>query len=513
MITPTAFVLRAAACAAVLTAGGPPVADHPDAASYAGPAAQGIGDHYVLGDAGLDGAGLDDASPRFRTVPPPGWASADPADSLYREARTALNRGDYGRAAELFRRVWERYPDSAYAGDALYWEAFALYKRGRAQDLRLALGSLKRQQDAYADAGTLEDAPGLAVRICGELARRGDEECARTVTEIAKPERERIEDDDRIKAERDVIGGDRARQASRPGGSCPREDDDLRIAALNALQQMNADQALPILREVLDKRDACSVGLRRKAVFLVAQTNSSRAGDILLDVIRTDPDGDVRREAVFWLSQVPGERTVSILDSLLRESRDREIQDKAIFALSQHKSSRAGQILRDLAERTDVRDEIRAKAIFALGHHRGRAEDGAFLRELYPGLRSSQLKEQVIQAIAQVRGPEVDDWLMGLARNRSEDIETRKKALFWAGQRRGTATEMIRLYETVPEREINDHLIWVLSQQSAPAATDKLISIARTEPDRELRKKAIFWLGQKNDPRVKQLLMEIINTP
>jgi len=42
-----------------------------------------------------------------------------------------------------------------------------------------------------------------------------------------------------------------------------------KVAALNALLQMDADRAMPILTKVLERRDACSAGLRRKAVFLV----------------------------------------------------------------------------------------------------------------------------------------------------------------------------------------------------------------------------------------------------
>jgi HEAT repeat protein len=53
-------------------------------------------------------------------------------------------------------------------------------------------------------------------------------------------------------------------------------------------------------------------------------------------------------------------------------------------------------------------------------------------------------------------------------------------------------------------------VIFVLSQRGESAATDKLIDIARHDPDVELRKKAIFWLGQRDDPRVRQLLEEMI---
>ena len=66
----------------------------------------------------------------FRTHPPQAAFPADSGDSLYRVARKAINDGDYRRAAALFQQLADRYPKSQYAGDALYWRAFALYRRG-----------------------------------------------------------------------------------------------------------------------------------------------------------------------------------------------------------------------------------------------------------------------------------------------------------------------------------------------------------------------------------------------
>ena len=119
--------------------------------------------------------------------------------------------------------------------------------------------------------------------------------------------------------------------------SCDDDDDDLRIAALNAVLQMDPDRAVPLLKTVLARRDAGAVCLRRKAVFLVSQKRTSETSAILLNAVRNDPDREVREQAVFWLSQVPGDETVAALDSVLRDPKtDQEIQEKAIFALSQH---------------------------------------------------------------------------------------------------------------------------------------------------------------------------------
>ncbi len=71
-------------------------------------------------------------------LPPEPWAKADPADSLYRLAREAMSRGDYKRAAEIFHRIPERYPQSAYAGQSLYFEAYSLYRSGGDEDLSTA---------------------------------------------------------------------------------------------------------------------------------------------------------------------------------------------------------------------------------------------------------------------------------------------------------------------------------------------------------------------------------------
>src|SRR5947207_1584504 len=72
-----------------------------------------------------------------RLAPAP-WAQGDPADSVYRAARNALNNGEYGRAAKLFADISKNYPKSAYQNDARYYEAVARYKVGTTEELKAA---------------------------------------------------------------------------------------------------------------------------------------------------------------------------------------------------------------------------------------------------------------------------------------------------------------------------------------------------------------------------------------
>ena len=404
---------------------------------------------------------------------------ADTAEVVYREARRALNNSQFREAARLFARLRRDYPTSEYVGDSYYFEAFALYRDGRMSGMERALDLLAAQADEHPDASTREDAPSLRVQIDGALARRGSRDAGRRVQE-------------------------------RASGPCESEDQELRAMALNALLNMNAERALPILKEVLQNRDECSVELRRQAVFLVSQHMTGETVDILLDLAHRnpDPDPEVREQAVFWLSQVDSPEAIDALESILRTSDNIEIQEKAIFALSQHSGSRSTEILKEYAQRRDAPEELRENAIFWLGQSPG---GGQYLRELYASADSETLKEKIIFGVAQSGDRADGDWLLERALDNSESIEVRKNALFWAGQTGMDVRRLADLYSSVSDREMKEQIIFVLSQSSDEReAVDQLMVIAREEEDTELRKNAIFWLGQTDDPRVSEFLLSLI---
>jgi HEAT repeat protein len=488
-------------------------------------------------------------------IPTASWAPADTGDTLWRRGRIAISDEAWSNAAEAFRSLVERYPRSSYAGDALYWEAFALQRLGRSSDLRRAVRALERQKEDYPRAATYAsgESSTLLARVNGRLARGGDHEAALSVAELAsevaevtaasvqtaltaaaaeiaraRPEIERQmaevqrglsrTEREMSQREREMSQREREMERGRSGDlpeGCEDNEDDERVEALNALLQMNAEQALPILKKVLDRRDKCSEVLRRKAVFLVSQKRSDEAADILLNTAKTDPDRETREQAVFWLSQTNSERAVEVLEQiLLREAPDEEMQKKAVFSLSQSRSTRAQQILRDFARRRDVDSEVRGEAIFWLGQRRG-DENSAFLREIFPTLETQELQEKAIFSLSQSRSDANSRFLLAQAKNRRLDPELRKSALFWAGQSGADVKDLGEIYDTAADdTELRNQVIFVLSQRkNDTAATDKLLDIARREQDRELRRQAIFWLGQSRDPRVPKLLEEIINRP
>lgn len=464
-----------------------------------------LGDLAELGEAGT-AVSIRVAPARgafMRTVP---WSNDQATDSVYRLARERMNRGQYKQAADLFLEVVRRVGAKPLAGDALYWNAYSLYRDGASASLNDALSALDRLSRDFPSAASIGDASALRMRVCGELAKRGDAQCAEVVSKGASG-----------RASASAGAAARARAEARAGSNpqeqgCPRDDDDdERVAALNALLQMDADRALPILEKVLARRDRCSAVLRRKAVFLVSQKGDARAADILMGAVRNDPDAEVREQAVFWLGQTRDERAVDMLQEILQKETNDEVLDKAVFALSQHRSERAGTILRDLAQRDGAPLKVREQAIFWLGQQRN-SGNAALLKNLYTRVKEEELKEKIIFSISQNRADDNAKWLIDVATDTKEPVEMRKKALFWAGQTKGVSMDdLASLYNRVDDREIKEQVIFVYSQRRESGAVEKLMDIARSDKDPELRKKAIFWLGQSRDPRAIKFFEDIIN--
>jgi HEAT repeat protein len=421
------------------------------------------------------------------------YADTDPADSLLRAASERMSRGDYRAAADIYHGIPRRFPTSMRLSEAMYFEAFALYRAG---DLSKARSALQTLRERYPQASAKGDANTLRARICGELARQGDSACAEEVARVSAGAASHPES---------------TRAASR-GGDCPdgdNDDDDARIAALNALLQMDADRAMPILTSVLARRDKCSERLRRKAVFLVAQKQTAESANVLLAAAKNDPDAEVREQAVFWLSQVHDPRAVDMLVAIANGDGEQGLREKALFALSQHSSPAAGAALRAVAENERQPASLRERAIFAMSQRRG-GDQMEYLRALYRKVSEPDLREKILFALSQRRGGGNEAFIMSVVNDPKESTELRKKAIFNAGQMGIEPAQLGALYASLDNRELREQVIFALSQKNEGAALDKLMDIAKSDPDRELRKKAIFWLGQSRDPRATAFLAELI---
>jgi HEAT repeat protein len=442
----------------------------------------------------------------YRTETPAPWAQDDPADSLYREARKALSGDAYRKAADLFRSIRERYPKSSYAPDAPYWEAFALQRLGGEANLRAAREALALQQREYPKAATRGDATALGTRIDGQLGRN-DSRVATT-----------------LRGRADQVASD----------GCPNSKDDERVDALNAVMQMDPEQAMPILKKVLARREPCTQQLRRTAVWLVASRKQPEAASILINVAKSDPDKEVREQAVFWLANVPTDEAVSMLIGLAKTGEDTDLRKRAVYALSRSKSEKAMSTLREIALDTKAGDEVRSEAMnYYMRTDAGKAEGTAFLKDAFSRTESTRYRMQMLGLIASRRTDDSRNFLINVALDEREAMDIRRNAVSMlpvttvrvtmSGQHASNVTSanseaadastkaIVQVYDRATDLELKRSALGALASSRSTASIDKLLDIARNEKNPELRKYAVSTLSRTKDPRALALLQEIID--
>jgi HEAT repeat protein len=417
------------------------------------------------------------------TRAPQAWAPQDPADSLYRQAQQAMSRGDYRRAAGLFKDLPVKQPNSAYAGDALYWQAFSLYRIGGTAELQEALTVLDVRKGKYPSGRSVRgDAdPALATRIAGVLSARG------------------------------LGGQDLVKRALTEGsGTCDNEDQSVRAEALSALRQTDPEEALAQSKKILVRKDECSVQLRRSALWLIANKKDASATATLVGVAKNDPSMDLRSEATGFLGSMGGDDALAALEELVK-SDDERVQRAAVRALTMHSSPRARVAMRALIENNGANEQLRITAVDAYNSDRSTLDDATWLRGIYPKIESPRIKARIVSTVSRIGGEQNEQWLMSLAKNEDESVDVRQNALNYVARTIDIAT-LNKFYDGVSARPLREEIIRTLGDRKEPEATDKLFEIARSGTDPQVRRSAINTLTRKaaKDPRTNKLLMDII---
>lgn len=412
-----------------------------------------------------------------------GWGQdQDPADSLYNVARDAMNRGEYRRSAELFAQVQTKYPKSNRLSAAAYYEAFMRYRIGSTEELKSALRILTDKSTNTGSSSSVNQEIGmLTTRVRGALAARGDSEQARIV------------------------------QAEAQKGSCDREDMQIRAEALSALAQADQNAATPMLRNVLNKKDPCSLELRRRALGILLRRADTAATSAAISVAKNaDETLELRIDAVNYLSRLPGDNALNTLEDLLRTSNEREVQRAAVRSLANTENTRARSAVRMLIERNDVSEELRSEALSTFSKDRNSPEDGAYLRNAFNKMQSEKLKMSVLSAVSRMGGSDNDQFLLTVARNTGESSEVRSSAI--SRLARSTATinvnDLAKLYDAAESRSMRNQVINALSQRKEPEALDKLLEILKTSTDYNIKSQIINTLSRNPDPKAKAALLD-----
>ena len=133
-----------------------------------------------------------------------------------------------------------KYPKSTRISRAAYNEALMRYKLGTTEELKSALRVLTDKSKVSATSGDFNsEINNLTMRVRGTLAQRGDAEQQRIVSQEAQK------------------------------GGCDREEMQVQYEALSAMASADMNAAMPTLRKVLNKKDPCTLDLRRNALRIL----------------------------------------------------------------------------------------------------------------------------------------------------------------------------------------------------------------------------------------------------
>jgi len=239
------------------------------------------------------------------------------------------------------------------------------------------------------------------------------------------------------------------------------------------------DESLNLLRGLVEgQNDKTAAKVSEHATMAIALHDDARVAGMLKNFVRQSSVEKVRTSAVFWLGQVGGE-TPFLADLIRNESEGREVRKQAAFAIGISKDSDAISTLQNLYTSVTHRD-VKEQIIFAVS--------------------INQDKDAAVNFLIDVAG-------------KDNDHESRKKAIFWLGQKAGERS-LNALKDTVDsadaDTEVQKQAVFAISQRPKDESVPLLIKIARTHANPAVRKQAIFWLGQTGDERAVDFFKEIL---
>jgi HEAT repeat protein len=381
-------------------------------------------------------------------------ASADAAeeqapskeDEAYERGTAALDEERWDRAIEAFDAVVRMAGSKADAG--LYWKAYALNKAGRAADALTTIAQLRKSAPR---SKWLKDARALEMEI-----------------------------------------------RQRSGQPTPPEaegDEDIQLMALNGLLTSDSERALPILEKFLTGNR--SEKLRERALFVLSQSSSPHAREIVVRIARGQQSPEMQEAAIRYLGLFGGEASKQALADLYASSSDVSVKKAVLqsFMIS-------GQKARVLAAaRGEKSEELRKSAIHLLGVMGAQPE----LWEMYQAESSVEVKKAILHAMFVGGGSER---LTEVARS-EKDPELRKAAIHSLGVMGDrTGQVLLSIYASDPDRDIRRQVLQALFVQGNVKA---LIQIARTEKDPELRKEAVSHLSHMGSKEATDFLVELLN--
>jgi HEAT repeat protein len=385
-----------------------------------------------------------------RVLAGPHYATSDSGSErrseAYREGQRALESEDWDDASRIFGKLASKSSDETDA--ALYWKAYADWKLKLKKE---SLEGLRQLVSSYPKSAWADDAKALEIEI---------------------------------------RGGNRASAAP------DADNEELKLYALDGLMQVEPAQAVPVLEKLLAGNS--SQRIKERALFVLSQSDSPRAREILLRTARTGQPISLRCEAVKTLGIAGEPEDIATLATIARDtSAPPEVRQAMIEA---YLIADRPEELMGIAK-SDPDPRIRAKAIDALGATNSLPS----LRQLWNTEKDPALRAKLLEAF----GVAGDVESLAKAARDASDPHLRRKAVEGLGISGSPAAgqALRQMYKEFSDPQDRRKVLEAFMIQG-DAKT--LIELFRAEKDPAMKKVILQQLSVMDDPDATRAILDVL---
>jgi HEAT repeat protein len=375
-----------------------------------------------------------------------GQQSRERVENLYEQGQSAIERAQWARAIERFTAIVDSKAPRADA--ALYWRAYSLDKVNRQAE---ALTSVAELLKGYPSSRWVADARALEIQV--------------------------------------------RQRAGQPVSPEVQADEELRLFAIQGLQHQDPEQAIPMLEKLL--QGTSSPRVKERALFVLAQSNATRARQVMTAVARGSSNPDLQMKAIQYIGMTGSQPNRQLLGEIYAASPDIDVKRQILRAYMM--SNDRERVL--AAATSEKSPQLRAEAVRQLGMMGARDE----VWQLYQKETDAQVRSQIIQGLFMAGD---STHLLEVATN-DTNPDLRRRAIQHLGMmgRDRTGDAILNIYNRQTDVGVKEAAIDALFiQQNA----ETLVALARKESDRDLKRRIVSKLALMQSPAARDYMLELL---
>jgi HEAT repeat protein len=270
----------------------------------------------------------------------------------------------------------------------------------------------------------------------------------------------------------------------------------LKLLAIQSLMNSDPERAVPLLEKII--MGNYPPKLKDKALFVLSQSNSDKAQQILMGLAKANNQPDLQKRAIRYLAMNGNAHNRVVLKEIYSSSTDIGVKKTVIQAWLMCSCKEDVAAL----AKTEKNPELRREAIRYLGMMGGRAE----LMEFYKNSPDVETREAAVGAML----------LCGCSHELAEIVKTEKdpnvldKAINTLGLVGGpeSLAALTTLYGGQADISTKKKVINALFLHGAGK---EMVALARKETNPELKRALIQKMSIMNSPEITEYMMEILN--